>query len=258
MKFIKKVSVIIFCLFIISGISSNSTLKNYYKSVDSASSAALRKSLHKLIKKHKSYSYKKLWDILKDTDEDPRNRNNVLLIYSGRSLPKHHNSGYNQKHKDYWNREHIWSTSHGFKNKKSAAYTDVHHIRPADRTINSSRGNKDFDEGGSLHHESARTRTDKDSWEPRDEVKGDVARMMFYMDIRYEGGGDVDLVLIDRTDTNGNYFGKLCTLYKWHFTDLPDDYEKLRNEKIYKWQKNRNPFIDNPVWVKDIWGDQCK
>ncbi|MDH5718785.1 MAG: endonuclease [Spirochaetia bacterium] len=260
MKYAQKCLLVISALFFISQISVYSYDKNYYETIDSTSAKTFRKSLHKIIKNHKKYSYKEIWQILKDTDEDPNNKNNVILIYSGKSIPKDHNNGYNPNHKDYWNREHVWSKSHGFKNKKSSpAYTDAHHLRPADRTINSSRGEKDFDEGGKIHKEAAGTKSDKDSWEPRDEVKGDIARMMFYMDVRYEGENkEPDLILIDKIKTSGRYFGKLCTLYKWHFKDLPDNFEKLRNEKIYKWQGNRNPFVDNPNWVKILWGSTCE
>ncbi len=57
----------------------------------------------------------------------------------------------------------------------------------------------DFDEGGSYHSEATSCRYDSNSWEPRDEVKGDVARMIFYMAVRYEGdSGEVDLELTEK------------------------------------------------------------
>ena len=75
-----------------------------------------------------------------------------------------------------------------FSNESDTAYTDVHHIRPTDESVNSSRGTKDFDNGGSAHSEATDCNYDSDSWEPRDAVKGDVARMMFYMEVRYDPG----------------------------------------------------------------------
>jgi len=200
-----------------------------------------------------------VWDILKESDQDTNNPDHVILIYSGRSLHKEKNSGKDNSNPDYWNREHVWSKSHGFKKQSFPAYSDVHHIRPADASINRSRGNLDFDEGGKPHQEAPKNRLDNDSWEPRNAVKGDVARMMFYMAVRYEGDvrSEPDLKLINKTGTYGPYFGKLCTLLEWHAEDPVDAFELRRNEVIYSWQKNRNPFIDRPEFAARIWGDRC-
>jgi endonuclease I len=124
--------------------------------------------------------------------------------------------------------------------------------------VNQSRGNKDFDLGGTPHHEAPDTFSDGDSWEPRDEVKGDVARTAFYMAVRYEGGhGEPDLQLVDRTGTQSVFLGKLCTLLEWHHSDPVSGDEQRRNAVIYAVQGNRNPFIDHPEWVRSIWGDRC-
>ena len=95
-------------------------------------------------------------------------------------------------------------------------------------------------------------------------MKGDVARMMLYMDVRYEGtgdGGTPDLVLEDRMTANSGTqdpnFGKLCTLVQWHVDDPVSAWERRRNNRVYAWQHNRNPFIDHPEWVLPIWGASC-
>ena len=80
----------------------------------------------------------------KDTDQDPNNSNNVILLYSGRSQSKTINGG----GVDDWNREHVWAKSHGDFGTATGPGTDVHHLRPEDVTVNSTRGNKDFDNGG--------------------------------------------------------------------------------------------------------------
>lgn len=89
-------------------------------------------------------------------------------------------------------------------------------------------------------------------------VKGDVARMMFYMATRYEGDatGEPDLELVDYISgfTSEPIFGKLSTLIEWHTNDPVDDFERNRNEVIYSYQGNRNPFIDHPEYVAQIWG----
>lgn len=129
-------------------------------------------------------------------------------------------------------------------------------------SINSSRGNKDFDLGGTALAESPENRTDSDSFEPRNAVKGDVARMMFYMDVRYEGGdetGTPDLILRNFAPTGSSApeMGKLCVLLQWHIQDPVDSFESRRNNRIYEWQQNRNPFIDNPQWAQSIYGASC-
>jgi endonuclease I len=232
----------------------------YYQPTQGLTGDALKSSLNQLIRGHTRHSYKCVWEILKESDQDPNNQNNLILIYIGRSQPKfRQDSGTGDN--DAWNREHIWAKSHGFRQKSQHAYTDAHHLRPSDKTVNSARGNKDFDEGGQAHSECSLCQSTSDTWEPPDTVKGDVARMMFYMVVRYEGGDQSntpDLELVDHlTDSDQPEFGKLCTLYNWHKADGVSDFERNRNNIVYSWQGNRNPFIDHPEFVKAIWGGQC-
>jgi endonuclease I len=150
---------------------------------------------------------------------------------------------------DSWNREHIWPKSHGFPGEGQLAHTDIHHLRPADVTCNSDRGNLDFDESDEAHPERASWR-DADSFEPRDAVKGDIARMLFYMDVHYAGEDGVpDLELIDADGNSGPVLGHLCTLLAWHAADPVDDLERRRHQRIVQVQGNRNPFIDRPEFA---------
>jgi len=181
------------------------------------------------------------------------NTSNVILLYTGRSQAKSFNSSGNND-PDAWNREHTWPKSHGFPNEGDTAYTDVHHLRPTDASVNSDRGNLDFDNGGTQHSEATGCFTDSDSWEPRDEVKGDVARMIFYMAVRYENDGNYDLEMVDIIPSSGPNLAKESVLLQWHANDPPDPWEKQRHEKIYSYQNNRNPFIDHPEYATDIWG----
>ena len=235
---------------------------SYYNSVLSLSGSSLKAALQNLLEgDHILLSYSDIWDALQDTDEDPSNTNNVILLYTGRSADKDDRDGQTGFDNDSWNREHVWPKSMGFASTSQYGYTDLHHLRPADKTVNSSRGNKDFDNGGSAQGEAAGTYADTDSWEPRDDVKGDIARMMFYMDVRYDGsdGNMNDLYLVNNTssETGGSYFGVLCTLYTWHFDDPVDSLEMTRNGRIQTWQGNRNPLIDHPEWVEEFYGSQC-
>jgi len=223
----------------------------YYNSVAGLEGNALKSALHNIIDNHTELSYGDLWDVLPESDEDPNNSNNFILIYTGRSIPK------TSEYPD-WNREHVWAKSHGDFGTTAPAGTDAHHIRPADVSVNSDRGSLDFDNGGTQHSEATGCYYDSDSWEPRNAVKGDVARMMFYMAVRYEGDDtSYDLELVDYTGTSGPVFGKLSTLLNWNTQDPPDDFERHKNEIVYGYQGNRNPFIDHPEWVNCIWANDC-
>jgi len=230
----------------------------YYDGTEGLSGEALKTALHDIIKNHTEYSYDNLWEILRNTDEDPNNTENVVLLYTGWSISKYANGGGVSD----WNREHVWAKSHGDFGTSPGPGTDVHHIRTTDVTVNSRRGNLDFDNGGIEYIDGdgpTGCYVDDDSWEPRDEVKGDVARMIFYMAVRYEGDdGEPDLEMVDyipSSPDNEPYHAKLTTLLQWHVQDSVDVWEQSRNEKIYEnWQHNRNPFIDHPEFADLIWG----
>jgi len=225
---------------------------DYYADAIGKIGPALKSALHTIISNQTKLSYDQVWNALKDTDQDPANSSNVILLYSGRSQSKSTNGG----DPDDWNREHVWAKSHGDFGTATGPGTDIHHLRPEDVTVNSVRGNKDFDTGGSVVAEAPGSYTDSDSFEPRVAVKGDVARMILYMAVRYDGGdGFADL---EPNDLVGNgtapYMGRLSVLKAWSVADPPDAFEKRRNQVIYDtYQHNRNPFIDHPEWVTAIW-----
>ncbi len=227
---------------------------SYYDDAAGLTGIELKDALHDIIKNHDEPSYDDLRDfILKASDEDPENPNNVILLYSGISRPKSMFGG----NTGDWNREHVWAKSHGDFGNDPPSGTDAHHIRPTDVQVNSLRGNLDFDNGGSPVSGAPGCFKDGDSFEPRDEVKGDVARMIFYMDVRYEGdNGELDLTVVDKVNTApAPEHGKLSVLLEWHQQDLPDDFERNRNNVVYAYQENRNPFIDHPEFAEEIWGN---
>ncbi|MEV4132909.1 endonuclease [Dactylosporangium sp. NPDC049742] len=228
-------------------------VETYYAAAAGKTGTALRNALHGIIKTQTKLTYDQVWDALKDTDQDPNNSANVILIYSGRSQSKSTNGG----GANDWNREHVWAKSHGDFGTATGPGTDVHHLRPEDVSVNSARGNKDFDLGGSAVSEAPGCLTDSDSFEPRAAVKGDVARMIMYMAIRYEGDDGWPNLEINNSTANGSapYIGKLSVLLQWNQQDPPDAFERRRNDRIYAtWQHNRNPFIDHPEWAAAIWG----
>ncbi|WP_414672488.1 endonuclease [Lentzea sp.] len=229
-----------------------SSCESYYTAACGKSGAALKTALNSIIRNQTKLSYDQVWDALKVTDQDPANANNVILLYSGRSQAKSTNGGGG----DDWNREHVWAKSHGDFGTATGPGTDIHHLRPEDVSVNATRGNLDFDNGGSAVPEASGSRYDGDSFEPRDAVKGDVARMLFYMAVRYEGTDSYVNLELNNSVSNGSapYMGKLSVLKQWSQQDPPDAFEKRRNQVIFdSFQHNRNPFIDHPEWVASIW-----
>ncbi|MGY0024179.1 endonuclease I family protein [Streptomyces sp. YJ-C3] len=224
----------------------------YYQDALGKTGTALKSSLHTIISDQTKVSYDGVWNALKATDQDPANSNNVILLYSGVSRAKSLNGGASGD----WNREHVWAKSHGDFGTATGPGTDLHHLRPEDVTVNSVRGNLDFDEGGSAVTNGGGSKVDSDSFEPRDAVKGDVARMILYMAVRYEGDDSFADLEPNESVDNGSSpnIGKLSVLKKWNDEDPPDAFEENRNEVIYTtYQHNRNPFIDHPEWVESIW-----
>ncbi|MFC4354186.1 endonuclease [Chryseomicrobium palamuruense] len=226
------------------------TANGYYSGLEGLEGDALKAALHNIIDEQIVLSYNQVWTALKYTDEDPNNTNNVKLFYSGISRSKDLNGG----NVGNWNREHVWAQSHGNFGTSNGPGTDIHHLRATDVQVNSSRGNLDFDWGGSSVVNCPDCKRDSDSFEPPTSVKGDVARMLFYMATRYEAEDGVDLELNEKVN-NGTapYHGKLSVLLEWHKLDPVDATEIERNNRIYEAQENRNPFIDNPQWAEMIW-----
>jgi endonuclease I len=244
---------------------------NYYGAYQGLRGEALKSHLHGIIRNHRVLSYQQVWEALEFTDQCDSIQENVVLIYTKRSQAKSQRdrgTSFNYAANGYtlidsWNREHVWPKSHGFPNERDTAYTDLHHLRPADRSVNSARNTRSFgmaeevyfDNGGTVPTSCKTSRSDY-SWEPSDAVKGDIARMMFYMVVRYEGPA-YDLELVDYVVPNNNklpILGKLSTLLEWHRNDPVDSRERNRNALIFeRYQGNRNPFIDHPEFVDLIW-----
>ena len=238
--------------------------ESYYSDLTGVSiydKEAFKKALHIIISTGCDMgSYKDAKTSLQILDEDPNDPNSILCIYTGTSILKSNfaSSSVNS----YWNREHVWAKSYGFPSESYDAYSDIHHLRACQMGANSRRNNRGFDDitGGETDIYGS-TILGSDWYEPRAEVKGDVARIMMYMEVRYTGDSLSDgLKLTLTNDTNlstssGNgKLGKLDTLIKWHEEDPVDDLERQRNDKAYDIQGNRNPFVDHPEYANYIFG----
>ena len=266
----KKVFYLVFVIFLLySKILSAQIPNGYYDSAINLADDDLKYALNQIIDNHIEFPYTSqsvdTWDILKDTDRDPDNSNNIILLYSGVSVDgsQEYNNG------NGWTREHVWAKSRGDFGTSLGPGTDVHSLRPLDNTTNSIRNNRGFDnctvcvDVYDQWSNLTGSKIDDIEWsfEPRDEVKGDVARMIFYMDVRYEGYDshpdlEVSETILDLSD-NSPLHGVRSTLLEWHRNDPVDDWEENRNDIIYyNYQNNRNPFIDYPELIEHLWGNQ--
>ncbi|MBZ0112383.1 MAG: endonuclease [Thermoanaerobaculia bacterium] len=265
-------------------------VSTFYRDVDASSDAALRTTLHQAIDDHLRYPYSAgtldTWDILELADEDPNNSSNILTVYKNSTVAKFGGG------QGPYNREHTWPKSYGFPDEGvSSPHTDCHHLMLSDVTYNSERGNLPFGDctsgcgeyatqannghggvGGSPYPGDSNWRG-ASAWSTWNHRQGDIARAQLYMDVRYEGGAhsitgaaEPDLVLTDNTGlivtTNTNtsgtaYMGRLSVLLAWHQADPPDDEERIRNEVVYHFQGNRNPFVDHPEWVECLFEGAC-
>jgi endonuclease I len=235
-------------------------LDAYYAGTAGLTGATLAARLNEIVRGHTRLSYGQVYDALPLTDADPDRAGYLIDFYSGTSVLASKRCS-SSCPSDSWNREHTWAQSHGDLTTNAGPGTDMHHMRPEFSSTNSSRGNLDFDNGGTANVPLCTLcKRDGDSFEPRDAVKGDLARGLMYMAVRYEGDAQFsrDLKLNDRTCNGsgaGNH-GKLSTLVAWSLADPPDARERARNDMIdADYQHNRNPFVDHPEWVTAIFGD---
>ncbi len=198
---------------------------SYYSKANGLNGEQLKLSLREIISivtKEETYGDLR-YDIPK-TDTDPNNPNNIILLYTGKSVSSKWDGG------STWNREHVWPRSLGWFSEEGAG-GDLHHIRPTNPSENSARGNKKYGVSSGFY-------------EPRDEVKGDIARIIFYLMVRYKEADNYTFKSVAESKE---------MLFEWHKLDPVDNFEKNRNEETYKIQGNRNPFIDHPECADLIW-----
>lgn len=233
----------------------------YYDSLNGKSGAQLKQAVQDIIANPavvRAHNYGDITDILKKADQNPLHSNEVWLMYKEVSRAKYlfQDTGNGTGR---WNREHIYPQSRGgYSNGTSSTadgidiwvassadsikhgHADAHHLRAEDGPENSSRNNRNYGLTGYNGFSG-----NMGSW------KGDVARSAFYMAVRYNG---LNLVDGNPPETPRGQMGDLATLLQWNESDPSDDFEMNRNNYIYTWQFNRNPFIDLPDLANYIWG----
>ena len=195
------------------------------------------------------------WDVIHISDLDVTIPNNVILFYGYDDTD---NDTFNDRTRaiayqqgnspciGYWNREHVFAKSLANPSLETdfpGPGTDVHNLRAADCQMNSTRNNNYFRDG------SGNSFLDEDFY-PGDEFKGDVARIILYMYLRYPTQCEpINIGVGDRT-----YASDVPNIFlEWNEEDPVSEFERNRNDVIYSFQGNRNPFIDNPYLATLIW-----
>ncbi len=233
----------------------------YYDSLNGLSGNALKQALQDIIANPavvREHNYADIYTILRTADQNPANSNQVWLMYVEQPRSKIDQQVGNSNI-GFWNREHIYCQSRGGFNLDSNVFpdgidiwtttdandieaggTDAHHLRAEDGPENSLRSNRNY--GTSDYNGPSGT---LGSW------RGDVARSLFYMAVRYNG---LNVVNGYPPESPVGNIGNLATLLAWNTLDPSDDFEMNRNNYIYTWQQNRNPFIDMPNLANYIFG----
>lgn len=267
----------------------------YYDQVNTSSPEQLRCSLHHIIRGHTAYPYSgsgtNTWTILELAQVNPANSSQILDVYRNRAYATVTDRAGGGSGITY-NREHTWPNSLGFPGTTgnlglpNAPYTDTHMLWLSDTGYNADRGNKPYafcatgcgervteanggvGGGSGVYPGNSNWVRSPDgnagSFEVWNERKGEMARAIFYMAIRYEGGVDPtsgqnepELELTDSRSlivqannySQPAYMGLLSDLLAWHQADPPSAAEVARNDLIMSFQGNRNPFVDHPEWA---------
>ncbi|MDQ1161147.1 endonuclease I [Chryseobacterium sp. SORGH_AS 447] len=264
----------LFLLVLASGLAVAQAPSGYYNSANGLSGASLKTALSNIITNgHQDKGYNGLWTGYKTTDIDKNYENDgsILDIYSEKPsgtdpykfTPVTNQCGTYSVEGNCYNREHLVPQS--LFNESSPMVSDIHFIRATDGKVNGMRSNYPFgkvgtasftSKNGSKLGTSASSGYSGTVFEPIDEFKGDVARMIFYFVTRYQSRLS--------TFSSGNMLGssaypglqtwELNVLLAWHNQDPVSQAEINRNNASYSFQGNRNPFIDNPNYVSQIWG----
>ena len=250
---------------IIVAFALNAQPQGYYNGTEGLTGNALKTKLHSIIKNDNHTSYSGLWSSYYQTDKKPNGK--VWDIYSdvpNGTPPYQFTFGSDQcgnysGEGDCYNREHLWAQS--WTNDDSKHKTDLHHVYPTDGYVNNRRGNYAFGEvnnaswtsqnGGKLGNNSVSGYSGT-VFEPIDEYKGDVARALMYVSVRYYQE-DGNWSTSDMTNKSVIKDWAMTMLLRWHEEDPVSQKEIDRNNAVYNIQQNRNPFVDYPEFANKIW-----
>ena len=245
--------------------------ENYYTGVDGKKKAALKAAMHDVIAPHTKIGYGNLWISYEKVDylskTNAQGQHQVMDYYSDEV---HYFTGTGSAVSGM-NKEHVAPQSWWGGGTGIAVGSDLFQVIPSESNANSAKGNYPLGEvtgavsyPNSKSGPNSRMKTGRNSsgemvFEPCDEYKGDFARIFFYVatcypDVNWENRGDVN-VSFRREDYPTLKADILPMLLRWSKNDPVCDWEITRNERVYKEQGNRNPFIDFPNLAEYIWGD---
>ncbi|MDE6317673.1 MAG: endonuclease [Muribaculaceae bacterium] len=242
---------------------------NYYKSCEGKTGEALLTALQAVVGPHKNVGYDGLWEVYNKSDVDENGK--LWDMYSTKrwSTSSSEHCGNYKYVGDCVNREHSFPKS--WFSEGQPMKSDAFHVYPTDGKVNGQRSNYPYGECangttlassngiqalGKLGTSTFPGYTGK-VFEPVDEYKGDLARTYFYMAAAYKdkiGSWKSDMLAGNSYPAYNTWAVNL--LLKWHRQDEVSKKETDRNDAVYSYQNNRNPFIDHPELVEYIWGDK--
>ena len=244
--------------FFISVLALTAQIPNgYYNAANGKTGDELKAALHNIIKGHHVVSYEGLLNAFAYTDCKPNGK--IWDIYSNYEYSLSGNCGEYEQEGDCWNREHTWPQS--WFNEQTTPRSDLFHVYPTDGYVNGQRSNYPYGEVGNYIYISgngSKLGTCVTSgytgrvFEPIDEYKGDIARSYFYMSVRYYSE-DSNWGTSGMTNKSEILPWAMTMLLRWSDEDPVSDKEIARNNAVYGYQNNRNPFIDHPEYARMIW-----
>jgi hypothetical protein len=203
--------------------------------------AAIRRWLREQLDPAVELPEQRILELLHDLDEDPADRGRLRLMPTGRSVPKD-----SLGKPDGWAGGHLWPAGRGLGEGLIGGASDLRNLYAVEPDLEARRGGQDYADAGK-------------GFEPAEAWKGDIARTLFYLDLRYDGeDGGPDLRLVDGPAQDGERaFGRLCNLLRWNELDPVDVAERRREDWIAKRQGDHNPFVGRPEFATILWGPQC-
>lgn len=264
-----------------------STIPSGYYNSATGTGYTLKTQLYNIIKNHNDQGYTGLWTTYGTSDRDLfyENDNSVLDVYSENPtgpdpytfIYSNNQCGTYTNEGDCYNREHTVPQSY-FGNGVQPMYSDAHFVLPTDGKVNGKRD--DFPYGrvgtaswtsmngskfGNNNNSGYSAGYSSTVFEPIDEFKGDIARCILYFATRYENQltnfytstSSTAKVMFDGTSDHSFSNAFLNILLTWHMQDPVSAREIARNNAVYARQNNRNPYIDHPEYVCQIWSTEC-
>jgi len=273
-----KKTYLLICLFTIQFILAQPP-QGYYDSAEDLTGFQLKTALYNIIKDHNDQTYSAIdnFFVMYDLDVYYENDGTILDPYSENPNgqdpysfdPFANPCGNYSGEGDCYNKEHVIPQSVFSQNNPMRG--DAHHLLPTDGRVNGFRSNFPFGtvgtnlisqsgisnptQNGSKLGNSTVTGYSGTVFEPINEFKGDIARIYFYFVTRYEDlvGNWSSYPMFDGSSNQVLHTPFLNLLYEWHLNDPVSQKEIDRNNAIYQYQGNRNPFVDFPEWVCEVW-----